>query len=157
MTQTEPLIKHIGELRRRIAIIIYAVGLSSIIGYVTYPYIYTLIHAPFADIPSAIAHPLVIHSLLEGFFIRFKFAFLVGICLSIPVIIYQSLKFVFPALSSKEKKITLVALLVSFFMTLGGLYLVYFYILPTSISFLLTHHFIPQNVGIMLNFKQNIF
>ena len=49
------------------------------------------------------------------------------------------------------------AILSSAVLIAGSFYLSYFKIIPFSIGFLMTVGFIPNDVGVLLNFNQNIF
>ncbi len=157
MPQNQPLLSHLTELRSRLIKITLGFLLCSILTYSIYPILYQWIQEPLINIPSAAPTPLVIHTLLEGFFTRFKFAIIAGSCLNIPLVIYQLFRFIFPGLTKREKTCLILTVSISTLLTLSGVFLVYQAILPTSIQFLLTHHFVPKNVSIMLNFTTNLF
>jgi sec-independent protein translocase protein TatC len=72
----------------------------------------------------------------EGFFTFLEVAMLIGIALSMPVIVYQVLAFVTPALYENEKKYLFIAVpgvTVSF---AAGVAFCYFFMLPFAIAFL---------------------
>ena len=151
------ILNHLTELRRRAFFSILVIAIGCIISYIGYPFILTIIQVPLRSIPDVSTNQLVIHSLYEGFIIRFKFALIGGLIFSIPVLLYQFMKFISPGLTIKERFFVITLLFFSGLFSVLGVALVYLYILPTSISFLLNSHYVPNGIGIMLNFQQNIF
>ena len=74
---------HIRELRTRIIICVIALVVLSIAAYIFYEDIIQLLYHPFEklEMPDKADHHLYVHSLLEGFQIRFKVSFLAGLIL----------------------------------------------------------------------------
>lgn len=150
-------IEHLSELRRRIIYSLISVVITSIISYIFYPQIIKIITTPYKDIEIFNQKNLFIYSIYEGFIVRIKIAILGGIILGLPFIFYNIIKFIFPALTLKEKRILFLLLFVSFLLALFGIYYGYYKVIPISIKFLASKDFIPENVGILLNFNKNIF
>ena len=149
---------HLKELRRRIFISCISIIVCTGIGLYIYPQAISFLLAPFKTIvQSELDNTLFISSLFEGFLTKFKVAILLGVGLSLPVHLYNLIRFIFPGLSKKERWVISIALLTSTLLIAGSFYLSYFKIIPLSISFLMTVGFIPTDVGILLNFNQNIF
>lgn len=147
---------HLKEFRSLFirSIIFLAIGFS--ISYYFYDGIVTFLIKPFEMISGKDQGNLYINSVLEAFFIKIKIAALFGVLISSPVHIYHLLKFVFPALHSKEKKVVLICLLCSFMMVVFGIYYSYEKIIPLSISFLTSTGFIPNHIGLLLSYEKNI-
>src|SRR5579859_3298807 len=72
----------------------------------------------------------------EGFFTFLEVAMIIGIALSMPVIIYQLLSFVTPALYEHERKYLLIAVPGVTLSFAAGVAFCYFFMLPFAIAFL---------------------
>jgi len=155
---TITLIDHLKELRKRLFFSAFSIGIGSVVAFLVFDKAILWLASPFETISTTLAgHQLYVTSLLEGFTTKIKFSFLFGIVLSFPILLYQSLRFILPGLTKKEKRLVIVALIVS--MLLAGLsfYMTYFKLLPFSVQFLTSIQFIPKEVGVLLGYKQNIF
>jgi sec-independent protein translocase protein TatC len=128
-------LKHVAELRKRI---IYSVIAISVAGSVCFYYAIPLIKILVK--PAQIAGSplkLVYLSPLEPFMVKFKVAMFGGVALALPVILYQILSFVAPALKKKERRFlfpSIVFLVILFF---AGAVFGYYYIMPVGTSWLL--------------------
>jgi sec-independent protein translocase protein TatC len=153
-----PFIEHVRELRRRLIVSFCAIAAGSIAAFVFYAPVIALLEAPFRQVGESPGdNVLFASSIFEGFVIRLQISFIAGIIATLPVHIYNVIRFVFPALESKEKKIIVVSLVSSFLLVLLAIYYGYFQIIPASIGFLTSANFIPPEVGLLLNFEKNIF
>jgi len=153
-----PFLTHLKELRKRMMISVSSIGIFCVVAFIYYDVIIQVLLHPFSKISAQLlSENLVIHSLLEGFIIKMKFSFITGLIISIPVILYQVLRFMFPGLKKKEKRLILISLLASICLTAAGFYMAYFHIIPFSLNMLTSSYFVPKDVDIMLNLSQNIF
>ena len=75
-------------------------------------------------------------SVLDPFMVRFKIALYAGILLALPVIIFEILAFVAPALRKRERKVMYYALTNIIIFFIGGIIFCYYYILPAGLSWL---------------------
>jgi sec-independent protein translocase protein TatC len=152
-------IEHLIELRRRTITSLIAVLLAAVLCFAFYDAIFRFFFAPFEVLkgPDFTGNTLFVNSLFEGFLTKLKISLLTGLILSTPVHIYNGIKFIFPGLKPKERKIVKITLLCSFLLIAGSLYYGYSKIIPLSIRFLTSSGFIPSDVGILLNYGQNIF
>lgn len=148
---------HLRELKKRVISSCLAALICSIVAYFVYDPIIALLASPFTQVLGQGKPILYVTSLFEGFLTRMKFAFIGGIVFSMPVHVYHVIRFIFPALKLKEKRIIILCLIASTFLAIFSLFLCYFLLIPISMKFLITQEFIPKNVGIMLHFNQNIF
>lgn len=99
---------------------------------------------------------LFINTIFEGFTVKIRISALTALIISSPVHIFNILRFVFPGLLPRERKVVLITLICSFVFVLSSFFYSYYSILPVSIEFLTSSGFIPQNTGILLNFSGNI-
>tara|TARA_B100001113_G_C21081326_1_gene610077 strand:+ start:270 stop:1001 length:732 start_codon:yes stop_codon:yes gene_type:complete len=151
------IIEHLSELRTRLLYSVTVILMTTILSFLFYDYLISYLVLPYTHLKIINSDTLYIYSLLEGFTTKIKFSFYLGLLFAFPIIIYQILKFIIPGLKCNERKIIIISLLFSFILAIAGFYLSYFYLIPYSIEFLTSTQFIPKNVGIILNFYQNIF
>lgn len=134
-----PLFDHIGELRRRVTIIVVAVFTCAIIVYFATP---TLIELMIDQIREAMrGGELTVMTALGGFTIRFKVACFFAVIICTPIIIWELMAFFLPALKPKERKWvvpTVAAMVVLFFL---GMIFCYFVIQPAAFGWLLDQTF----------------
>lgn len=123
--------EHLEELRQRLLVVIIAVLVTGGIAYFFSFQILALLVKPAGNIKL---HYL---SILEPFMARFKVAVFSGVVVSSPIIFYQILAFLSPALRKKEKRFLFpaVALLVLFFGI--GVVIGYVFIVPVSFKWLI--------------------
>jgi sec-independent protein translocase protein TatC len=152
-------IDHLRELRRRIILSMIAILCAAIVSYIFFDYIVAFLLQPVPEIyaQSIRDEILFINTIFEGFLVRLKIAILAGIVFSLPVHVFNIVKFVLPGLTGREKKIILISLIVSFFLIVFSFYYGYFNVIPISIGFLSSSGFIPEDVGLLLNYGKNIF
>jgi len=127
---TMPLVDHLDELRRRLAIGVIALLVGSAIGFWLAPSIILLLLTP---LPGG---EVVFLTLSGGFMVYLRVAIVVGLLLSLPILLYQAWAFVAPGLMPSERRAALpwIPLSVVFFL-LGVL--VAWVTLPYAVSFLL--------------------
>jgi sec-independent protein translocase protein TatC len=143
-------------LRNRIIFSIVSIILFSAVSYIFYEKIIKILIRPFLYINDFNNAKLFLSTIYEGFLIRIKISIYSGIVLSSPVIIFNLIKFIFPGLTLKERRFVLITLLTSLFLSSFAVYYSYQKIVPLSIKFLSSKSFIPQKVGLLLNFNRNI-
>lgn len=121
-----PLMDHLGELRRRITIVVVSVLVTAVVVYFATP---TLIDFMMDPIRSALPEgtQLSVITALGGFTIRFKVALFFGIIVASPLIIWQAMAFFLPALTARERRWvvpTVAALVTLFFLGMVFCYLI---------------------------------
>jgi sec-independent protein translocase protein TatC len=154
---TAPFIDHLGELRRRLLYVCGLILIGSIITFIWYHSLIYWLVSPYTHLSLTTESTLYIHSLLEGFITKIKFSLYSGLILSFPFVLYHFLRFIIPGLKPKEKHMILMSLVLSVLLASISFYFTYFKLIPYSIQFLTSAQFIPQNIGLILNFYQNIF
>jgi len=132
--QKMTFIEHLEELRRRIIVMFLALLVAVCVGYVFSWEILDFLKEPAvkADIPLDLYYQTV----LEPFMVRFKIAMYAALVIALPVIIYEILAYIAPALRKREKRFMYGALffIIAFF--LAGAAFCYFYILPVGLNWL---------------------
>ncbi|WP_077597518.1 twin-arginine translocase subunit TatC [Olsenella urininfantis] len=98
-----PLMDHLGELRRRLTIVVVSVLLTSVVVYAATPTLIEILMDPIRDaLPDGTR--LSVLTVLGGFTIRFKVALFFGMIICTPVIIWETMGFFLPALKPKERR-----------------------------------------------------
>jgi len=154
-----PFLDHLRELRRRIIVSMIAILCGAVLSYIFFDFIVVFLFKPFRGIEALSIRDeiLFINTIFEGFLVRLKVAILAGVVFSLPVHVFNIIKFVLPGLTVRERKVVLIALIVSFCLIVLSFYYGYFKVIPISIGFLSSAGFIPQDVGLLLNYGKNIF
>jgi len=150
------ILDHIAELRNRFFVSLISFVVATIVALVFYKYIINLFTVQFESIKSGMGTALFANSIAEGFIVQLKTAAIFGVILSLPVHVINIVQFVFPGIDKKYRKIIVIGLVISFFLAVLGGYLAYFRIIPFSINFLTNSIFIPNRVGVLLNYQQSI-
>ncbi len=129
-----PFTAHLEELRRRLIICFAAIGVCFAISYVFSKRLFELLMQPLlAAMPPE--EKLIYTGLPEAFFTYLKVAFLAGVLLAIPVIMYQLWMFVAPGLYDKEKRLLLPIVFLSSVFFVGGALFGYFVVFPFGFNF----------------------
>lgn len=125
------LVEHLSELRFRIVVALFAIGVGTAIGYFVSPQVIDLLRAPISD------RPLVFTSLAGAFFVRIKLALMIGIVLASPVVFYQLWAFVAPGLTAGERRVVRPWIPLALLLLAAGIAVAYL-ILPYTAAFLLS-------------------
>jgi len=152
-----PILEHIRELRNILITSLIAYVLACILAFTFAQQIIRLFTEPFVTVTSMVETTLVVSSIVEGFVAQIRMTFIAGFIISLPVHIFGIIRFIFPALSPREKRILLSFLIVSLIIIVAGSYFVYFMLVPLVVTFLTNEFFVPASVGFLLNYQANIF
>src|SRR5439155_246035 len=131
-----PFLDHLEELRWRILYSLLAIVLATVAGWIIVERIDVIgllmqpIKPLLPDGKLKFTHPT------EPFLITLKFAFVVGLVLSSPVVIYQAWAFLAPALYPREKRLIVPALSAGVVLFLGGATVAYLWVLPRALQVL---------------------
>ena len=116
------ILEHLDELRKRLIYIVYSLIAGCVVAAVFIGRIFDFVMRPM----QAVLGPegrLQYTGGPEPFLLYFKIAFLVGVFLASPLILWQIWKFIAPGLYSHEKKFAIPFVVMStFFFTAGGLF-----------------------------------
>jgi sec-independent protein translocase protein TatC len=128
--QKYTLLGHLRELRRRLVSSAIAVAIGVILCFVFRDWIFYFLLLPTAG------ETLIAIEYTENISTIMLVSFVGGIILAMPVIVYQGIMFVAPALTRQEKKWVLIIIPWIFLMFLGGVAFGYFMLAPWTIWFL---------------------
>ena len=131
-----PLTAHLQELRKRLILSFIAVGVGFFVCYALKESLFDILAAPLIKVmPSG--GSLIFISVAEAFFTYMKVAFIAGLILTSPFILYQIWAFVAPGLYQKEKKYVVPFVLGGSFFFAMGVFFGYFVAIPIGFKFLL--------------------
>jgi sec-independent protein translocase protein TatC len=131
-----PLTAHLQELRKRLILSFIAVGVGFVLCYALADTLFNILAFPLLKVMPA-GGTLVFTSVAEAFFTYMKVAFIAGLILASPFVLYQVWAFIAPGLYRNEKRYVVpFVFLGSFFFALGILF-GYFVAIPIGFKFLL--------------------
>jgi sec-independent protein translocase protein TatC len=141
------VVEHLDELRRRLFIILIAVGLAAIVGFVFFDRLLELLLGPYREalrqLPEgvrpegALAGRLVYSGPLDPFLTFLKVGFFSGLLIALPVVLHQVWGFVTPGLTKRERRLAIPFVLVSVALFAGGAVFAYS-VIPRGLTFLLS-------------------
>jgi sec-independent protein translocase protein TatC len=134
------VIGHLTELRKRLIIVLLSFTAFTVAGFCFAPKI--LVWIKNTSNTSNIVWN--VFGFTDGLMIYLKCALLVSVLCTLPVLFYQTWKFVRPALSEKEAKSTFWYVPISFILFLLGASFSYFVLFPLLLQFMST---INQSIG----------
>lgn len=126
------IIEHLEELRRRIIISVIAICVGASVCYAYWEPLLGVITKPLGN------HKLFYHTVMEPFVGRFRVAIFAGIFLAFPIILYQVLAFVTPALKGKEKRFFYPTLGLLVILFVCGVVFGYQFVLPVGVNWLIS-------------------
>lgn len=133
-SQKVPFIEHLYELRKRLFYVIASIGIFGTIAYIFEHQIINALLKPARD------QEFIYTSPGGGLDFLFRVCLYAGIACSIPVIVYQLLRYIEPLIKHTTKRMVLWGSLVSGGLALIGVVFGYFIGLPSGLDFLL-HQF----------------
>ena len=98
-----PLMDHIGELRRRIVIIVVALAVTVCFMYLLAPYLIDFLILPVSDYVTDV----YVTGAFEGFSLKFRVALFMSVLVCSPLIFWELLAFFLPALRPNERRYVL--------------------------------------------------
>ena len=129
-----PLLDHLGELRRRLTIIIVSVIIGTAVFYFATPTIIDLLTDPIAPF---VGGKFYIMSSLGGFSLRFSIALKTAAVVCVPMILWQILAFFLPALKPKERRWVVPTLFLATALFFIGAIFCYLFIVPSAFEWLI--------------------
>ncbi len=131
-----PFTAHLEELRKRLIVCFVAIGIGFVLAYGFKEKLFQLLTRPLISVMQT-QDNLIFTGLPEAFFTYLKVAFLAGLMLAAPVIIYQFWMFVAPGLYDKEKRHLIPIVFLSTVFFIGGALFGYFLVFPFGFKFFL--------------------
>ncbi|MBE3587756.1 MAG: twin-arginine translocase subunit TatC, partial [Thermoanaerobacteraceae bacterium] len=132
--KTMPLAGHLGELRRAVLLSLAVVlACSGIAFFVFGDQLLSLLTRPLQNL----AVPVIATRVAEALITRIKISLLAGFILAFPVVSWQVLGFVLPALTRGERRLLLVLFPLSVLLFVTGVAFAYVVVFPLAVRFLL--------------------
>lgn len=129
-----PITEHLEDLRKVLIRSFIAIFIGTAIGYVLFlDRAMDIVVGPL----NRLDQELVFLTVTEGFFTQLKVAFFTGIILASPVIIWQILSFILPALYSHEKRLFYPLFFIGILLFTSGIAFGYIFVLELGLKFLL--------------------
>jgi sec-independent protein translocase protein TatC len=132
---TQPLIEHLLELRKRLILCFLALLGTSCAAYTFAPQIYAFLVHPLTYALHGENRRMIYTGLTEAFMTYMRLAVFAGAFVSMPFIIYQVWLFVAPALYRQEKKAFRPFLIATPALFFSGAAFVYFVVIPLAWKF----------------------
>ena len=129
-----PFTAHLEELRSRLIVCFIAVGIGFVAAYGFKEKLFEVLVYPLASVMET-GDKIIFTGLPEAFFTYLKVAFLAGIMVASPVIIYQFWMFVAPGLYKKERRLLVPIIILSSFFFIAGALFGYFVVFPWGFKF----------------------
>ena len=129
-----PLLDHLGELRRRLTIVVVTLIAFTLIMYFAAPTVIDLLTDPIK--PFVPDGKFYIGSALGGFTTRFSIGFRTALVMCSPMIVWQVLAFFLPALKPNERKWVVPTVLAATCLFFVGMIFCYFFIVPPAFEWL---------------------
>ena len=146
-----PFTNHLEELRSRLIKCFIAVGVGFVIAYGFKEKIFQILVRPLVLVMEE-GDKLIFTGLPEAFFTYLKVAFLTGIIVGSPILIYQFWMFVAPGLYRGERRMMIPIVLISSICFIGGAMFGYFVVFPWGFKFFLG--FATENIRPLPSMKE---
>jgi len=122
---------HMEELRRRIIVVLIIFAVAFIPAYIYHNKLLALLTFPLAD------KKLIFLDILEPFLVNVKLAFFAAAVVAIPVLLYQVLTFIKPALGGKIRRKLFPVAIIFVLLFAGGVVFSYKLLIPVAVKWLL--------------------
>lgn len=130
-----PLMDHLGELRRRLTIIVVSVLVATVVFYFATPTIIDILTDPIR--PLVEDGRFYITTSLGGFSVRFSIAWKTAAVVCVPMILLQILGFFLPALKPNERRWVVPTILIATVLFFVGAVFCYLIIVPSGFEWLI--------------------
>ena len=131
-----PFTSHLEELRKRLITAFIAVGVGFVIAFGFKERLFKILVYPLVKVMKE-GETLIYTGLPEAFFTYLKVAFLAGLIVASPIILYQFWMFVAPGLYKNERRMMMPIVVLSSFFFIGGALFGYFIVFPWGFKFFL--------------------
>jgi len=122
------VIDHLAEIRKRLVFSAAALLIGTVAGYVFVPRV--------TERLIDIAGSVVFLSPAEAFVSRIRFAFMLGLAVALPFVLFQVWMFVSPAVDRKQRRIVLAILPITYMLFAAGVLFSYYAVVPAALRFL---------------------
>ena len=135
-----PLTAHLEELRWRIVKALLAIVVGFLIAYVYADTLFAILIRPITLAAGDSTVKLIGTGVTEAFFTKLKVAFIAGIFLASPAILYQAWQFVAPGLYSEEKIYVVPFVFFGTFFFVAGAWFCYAFVFQVGYAFFLEQY-----------------
>lgn len=141
---------HLREFRKRLFRSAFAIIAGTVAGWYLFTPVFQALQEPIIEIAKdeGVNATINFGSVVSAFDLHFQIAFFIGLFLASPIWLYQIWAFISPAMQRREKKYTILFLLCSTPLFLGGAYFGW-WLFPTFIKSLLS--FTPSGSANVIN------
>ncbi|MDW7649902.1 MAG: twin-arginine translocase subunit TatC [Bacillota bacterium] len=126
------VIDHLEELRKRLIICVASLAVTTIIALIYVELLRSILIRPAGDIQ------LIFISPPEALMADFRLALIAGIGLALPVLVYQLIAYLLPALEKNEKKLIIPGVFAVVLFFAAGVSFAYYVVFPFAVRFFLT-------------------
>ncbi|MEE3275148.1 MAG: twin-arginine translocase subunit TatC [Actinomycetota bacterium] len=139
------LMEHLTELRRRLLVSVLAIGVGAVACWITYPWILDFLMEPYCQVRGESTGEnvfgegceLLVTDPLEPFGVRMMVAGYGGLALSIPILLWQTWRFMAPGLYRRERRWAIPFVVGGALLFAAGAALAYWSI-PRALGFLIS-------------------
>lgn len=142
-----PFIEHIYEIRTRLFYIVFSILVFSTLAYFIQQKIVHFLLAPAKN------QQFIYTSPVGGISFLFQICTYAGIVISLPIILYQIMRFVEPAINRLVTRLILKASVVSFLLAIAGFLFGYYVGLPVALHFL-SHQFSTKQIHPLFSIQE---
>ncbi|MSQ21688.1 MAG: twin-arginine translocase subunit TatC [Dehalococcoidia bacterium] len=132
--QEQPLRVHLKELRRRLFVAALGVAITTVVAFGFHRNVIEILIRPAIKAGS----PLIFTEVTEMLGVSMKVSLMGGLILALPLVAYEVVMFISPALTSRERRYVLLFLPAITFAFIAGVAFGYLVLIPPAMGFLLT-------------------
>lgn len=139
-SEEKPFLEHLEDLRRLVLKILISWGVAALVAFIFARQVFLVLQWPLTKIlneQGGGTEDFILRSLSppEVFLMSMKLSLLVGFIVSLPLIMYLSARFLFPALKPEEKKFLVPAFSIGGGLFFAGVLFAYLIVLPLGLRF----------------------
>lgn len=131
----KPFLDHVEDLRKMVVRMAIALGVCMAAAFLFRADIAAFVQGPLLAVDPSRADNLQSLGVADSMTISLKLALYAGLVISFPVLLYFLAEFVLPALTSRERRVVLVAAVIGFGLFLAGAAFAFYLVLPSALEF----------------------
>lgn len=140
-----PLTEHLEELRRRLALSLLAIGVGFAISYGFSEQLFAFLREPLDAAAGSSPVKVIGTGIAEAFFTKLKVAFIAGVFLAMPAVLYEVWQFVAPGLHENEKRYVVPFVVFGTFFFVAGAWFCWAFVFQVGYGFFLRQY---ETIGI---------
>ncbi|MFM8720654.1 MAG: twin-arginine translocase subunit TatC [Chthoniobacterales bacterium] len=131
----KPFLDHVEDLRKMVVRMAIALGVCMGAAFLFRADIAAFVQGPLLAVDPSRADNLQSLGVADSMTISLKLAFYAGLVVSFPILLYFLAEFVLPALTSRERRVVLVAAVIGFGLFIAGAAFAFYVVLPATLEF----------------------